>query len=261
MSVYAFSDLHAQYDLWDQIKNYIEPNDKVYCLGDCVDRGPAGLDILNEVMATSNIILLKGNHEDFINSIGFETLQYPDEDIDLAVLNMYLWRINGAENTIKDFQKMTKEKRKGLIDKIRDLPTHAEYVNKNGDLIYLCHAGRQPDTKEIHDMREGDIPMNNYIWDRRHIFDKTWRGKNNEYCVHGHTPVETMYYYVNLKINPPISQFKMYKYCEGHKINIDMGSFFNHYTCLLNLDTFEPIYFKDRTLTDKEWHKIYNGVK
>ena len=190
MSVYAFSDLHAQYDLWDQIKNYIKPNDIVYCLGDCVDRGSIGLNILNEVIKTPNIILLKGNHEDFIDSIGSETLQYSDNNIDLKVLNMYLWRINGAENTIKDFQKMTKEKRKKLINQIRKLPTHAEYINKNGDIIYLCHAGRQPDTKEIHDMREGDIPMNNYIWDRRHIFDKTWRGKNNEYCIHGHSPVQ-----------------------------------------------------------------------
>ena len=109
-------------------------------------------------------------------------------------------KTNSFVITEEPFLCYTKEKRRGLIDKIRDLPTHAEYVNKNGDLIYLCHAGRQPDTKEIQDMRRGDIPMNNYIWDRRHIFDKTWRGKNNEYCVHGHTPVETMYYYVDLKI-------------------------------------------------------------
>ncbi len=261
MSVYAFSDLHSQYDLWQQIKDFIKPEDIIYCLGDCVDRGSAGLKILNEVIETPNIILLKGNHEDFINSIGSETLQYPDKDIDLIVRNMFLWRINGAENTIKDFLKLTKEDRKKLIDTIKDLPTHAEYTNIKGDIIYLCHAGRQPDTSEIPDLHEGDIPMHNYVWDRHHLYDKKWRGKSNEYCVHGHTPVEEMYYFTNSKQDLPRSRFEIYKYCEGHKINIDMGSFFNHYACLLNLDTFEPIYFKDRTLTNEEWYEIYNGVE
>ena len=255
MSVYAFSDLHSQYDLWQQIKDFIKPEDTVYCLGDCVDRGPVGLKVLNEVMETPNIILLKGNHEDFIDSIGSETLQYPDKDIN------YLWQANGAINTIKDFLKLTKEEKRILIDKIRNLPTHAEYTNIKGDVIYLCHAGRQPDTPEILDLHKGDIPMHNYIWDRDHLFDKKWRGKSNEYCVHGHTPVEEMYYFTNSKQDLPRSRFKIHRYCEGHKINIDLGSFFNHYACLLNLDTFEPIYFKDRTLIVNEWYEIYNEVE
>ena len=44
MSTYVFSDLHAQYNLWQQIKNFIKPDDLVFCLGDCVDRGPVGLE-------------------------------------------------------------------------------------------------------------------------------------------------------------------------------------------------------------------------
>ena len=69
MATYCFSDLHAQYDLWLQIKDFLKPEDTVYCLGDCVDRGPVGLDILNEVLETPNITLLCGNHEDFIDKL------------------------------------------------------------------------------------------------------------------------------------------------------------------------------------------------
>jgi hypothetical protein len=43
----------------------------------------------------------------------------------------------------------------------------------------------------------------------------------------------------------PAVDGEIYKYCNGHKINIDLGSFSTHRTCLLNLDTFEPIYFEE----------------
>jgi serine/threonine protein phosphatase 1 len=254
MSTYAFSDLHAQYNLWTQIKNFIKPEDTVYCLGDCVDRGNAGLEILNEVMETPNIILLRGNHEDFIDSIGSEVIRCePDEDIYREVPNMYLWRMNGADNTIKAFNKLSREKKNWLINEIKKLPTHIEHTNSNGDIIYLCHAGRQPDTEEIADMGFGDVPMNNYIWDRTHLTDTKWRGKSNEYCVHGHTPIEYMFYYTmdTNEIEIPQSRFEIFKYCEDHKINIDLGSFNTHRACLLNLDTFEPIYFEDNTYKRK----------
>lgn len=259
MATFAFSDLHAQYDLWAQIRDYLKPEDTAYCLGDCVDRGAVGLDILNEVMAAPNIILLRGNHEDFIDSIGAEVARCEsDEDIDWAVPNVYLWRMNGGGNTIKDFEKLTRAKKNWLIGQIRNLPTHAEYINAAGDIIYLCHAGRQPDTVEIPDMRQGDVPMNNYIWDRHHLYEQEWRGETNEFCVHGHTPVEYMNYY---SYEIPESRFEMHRYCGGHKINIDLGAFDTHTACLLNLDTFEPIYFKDRTLTDEDWEEVEHGVE
>ena len=262
MATYAFSDLHAQYDLWQQIKDFIKPEDTVYCLGDCIDRGDVGLEILNEVIETPNIILLRGNHEDFIDSIGSEVMRCePDEDVYWTVPNLRLWYMNGAEETIKAFQSLTKAKQKYLIETIRKLPTHAEYVNTKGETIYLCHAGRQPDTVEIPDMRRGSVPMNNFIWDRRHLNQEDWNGEENEYCVHGHTPIPYMghYYWIKNEDNIP-EPGKIFKYCNGHKINIDMGAFATHMTCLFNLDTFEPIYFKDRGFSDEEFKEILNGA-
>ena len=39
MSVYAVSDLHGQLELYFKIKDFLKPEDYVYCLGDCGDRG------------------------------------------------------------------------------------------------------------------------------------------------------------------------------------------------------------------------------
>jgi hypothetical protein len=57
------------------------------------------------------------------------------------------------------------------------------------------------------------------------------------------------YYYYN-EDNFPKSKFEIFKYCDGHKIDIDLGTFITHTACLFNLDTFEPIYFKDRTISN-----------
>lgn len=248
MSTLCFSDLHANYDLWQQIKEYIKPEDTVFCLGDCVDRGDCGLEILNEVLETPNITLLRGNHEDFIDSIGSEALLCEEPEDFYWISNLELWEANGAKNTIKAFSELSKAKQKDLINKIRQLPTHVEYTNTKGDVIYLCHAGRHPYTEETIHITKSCIPVNNYIWDRNHIRQLKWDGKDNEYCVHGHTPVVYMYHYSNSNANLPKSIFEIYKYCEGHKIDIDLGVFETYTTCLLDLDTFEPIYFKDRTI-------------
>ena len=103
MATFAFSDLHAQYDLWKQIKEYIKPEDTIYCLGDCVDRGDVGLEILNEVMETPNIILLRGNHEDFIDSIGSEVIFAVITKISLTVLALKLCTVNPMKMFIGKF--------------------------------------------------------------------------------------------------------------------------------------------------------------
>jgi len=254
MSVYACSDLHAQYNLWVKIKAFLKPDDILYNLGDTVDRGSCELDILYESLEDPNVILLRGNHEDFINSIGSEVMLALDHDENIywTVQNIFLWEANGAEKTIEAFIELPREKKKWLINKIKKLPTHIEYINKKGEIIYLCHAGRQPITKEIQDMHLGKIPTNNYIWDRKHINQKHWMGKDNEYCVHGHTPIISMHRYIDIDSNPPIVNSKIYKYCDEHKINIDLGSFITHRACLLNLDTFEEIYFEDKNYEDEQ---------
>ena len=94
--------------------------------------------------------------------------------------------------------------------------------------------------------RSAIIPMNNYIWDRNHISDIVWRGEKNEFCVHGHTPVLAIDNYINRYEFLPEKTDEIYTYCNGHKIDIDLGSFITHRACLFNLDTFEPIYFEDK---------------
>ena len=60
---YAVSDLHGQGQLWEQIKEYIDDTDTLYYLGDAIDRGPDGINIMLDLLKMPNVIYLKGNHE------------------------------------------------------------------------------------------------------------------------------------------------------------------------------------------------------
>ena len=55
--MYAFSDLHGNYNLWKQIEQFLIDN-KAYaiCLGDVVARGPQGWKIFKEVIDSPYVI-------------------------------------------------------------------------------------------------------------------------------------------------------------------------------------------------------------
>ena len=65
MSHYVVSDVHGEDDRWKAMleKIHFSAQDTLYILGDVVDRGPHGVEILQEIMRTPNMKMLLGNHE------------------------------------------------------------------------------------------------------------------------------------------------------------------------------------------------------
>ena len=92
MATYAFTDLHGQYELWKQIKEFCQPDDKLYFLGDAADRGIDGVRIMVELLADPRVIYLKGNHEYFIENFFFNNSTQEALEI---------WAKNGGEPTQK----------------------------------------------------------------------------------------------------------------------------------------------------------------
>ena len=62
--VYACSDLHGMYRLWEQIRDYCDETDKIIFLGDAADRGKDGRKIIQELLADKRVTYIKGYHED-----------------------------------------------------------------------------------------------------------------------------------------------------------------------------------------------------
>ena len=89
---YAFTDIHGQYDLWEQIRDYCQPDDNLYFLGDACDRGPAGIKIIKELLTDPRVIYLKGNHEEMLEVAAAEMLEG-----DMS--GVQLWAQNGGMDT------------------------------------------------------------------------------------------------------------------------------------------------------------------
>lgn len=232
---FALSDLHGCYDLWVKIKDYIYPEDTLIFLGDAIDRGPDGIKIVEELRNRPNTIYLRGNHED----IAAAALK----DMITGALTVYnnwyspidLWQLNGGSPTEAALTNYTTEDRKELSNYFAKLPIQYTYINKNKQIIICDHCGYTPGKTY------------QPLWDRSHFIDEWPLGYDHTYIIHGHTPAEYLgTYFVANGISStvtPRGEIKIIHYCNNHKLDIDMGSVWNHVAVLLNLDTFEEIYF------------------
>ena len=131
MATYVFSDLHGQYDLWRQIKEFCKSDDKLYFLGDAADRGEQGVRIIQELIGDSRVTYLKGNHEYFIEQF------FNNASVDM----LQLWSRNGGEPTQRDLMTLSEEELNILLNKITNLPYSATYINTQGEKIFMSHSG------------------------------------------------------------------------------------------------------------------------
>ena len=235
MSVYVFSDLHGNYSLWEQIRDFMGPDDRAYCLGDCADRGPDGLRIMEEVYNDPRITYIRGNHEDMM----LNAIRRPDSYSE----ELRLWMWNGGEPTLLAW--LDEIDNTKWIRRIMDMPIYAQYINTSGNIIWMCHAGfgggNHPEDMETRDL----------IWDRTHIYEVKWYGAENEFIVHGHTPIQYLVSEMNERDrffdNNPEEDWEYTPeaiyYCEDHKIDIDLGTYMSNQAILMDLDTAEEHVF------------------
>ena len=268
--VYCSADWHGCWNVAKKVIDFLQPDDTLYFLGDATDRGLDGVKILDALINRPNTYYIKGNHDDMMASclpyiikdmheFGYvEPEFYPDQT----------WFINGAWRTIEGglleqpIKKLYKYK-----DFLNHLPTELKYESPMGHMVILEHAGYTP----------FDIPHRSHdpLWDREHFYD-IWSGywglekaypykPNKVYLVHGHTPVQYLKYYYgyrgeqpltkedliekrqflydDFKENDPIIKPTVIRYCEGHKFDVDMCTITSNRIALMDLDTFEIIYF------------------
>ena len=231
MAHYVCSDFHGMMVFYQTIKDFIQPEDIVYYLGDAGDRGPEPWECIKAILEDPQFIYIKGNHEDMlVNALG------------KGYGSRYnLLRSNGGERTYK--QCLAEDEWAKWRLKINLLPTKEIYVNSKGETIYLSHAGFTPELN-----REGELLWpwaEDLIWSRDHFLDKWPKDKMFEKAIviHGHTPTV----YLLDEIDPAYMLGEMGPgavwYCDNHKICVDTGAVFTGYCSLLNIDTWEEHIF------------------
>ena len=136
MSTYVFSDVHGHAEPLDRVLSRVSPakDDRVFCLGDMIDRGPDPVRVMRIVRAIPNATVLMGNHEDLMLNF----FAYPDDH--LSVAN---WAINGGKMTLNGLEAMDGDEAVELVNWAGTLPRWS-YTQVDGRYYLLCHAGLRP---------------------------------------------------------------------------------------------------------------------
>ena len=133
MATYVFSDIHGHAAPLQRLLDRISPadDDRFFCLGDLIDRGPDPLGVENTVRALPNVHVLMGNHEDLM----LAWYRNPQSPAALAD-----WTFNGGGVTLRALRTLGRDEQLELIDWFENLPAYA--VCSVGEQVYvLVHAG------------------------------------------------------------------------------------------------------------------------
>lgn len=227
MATYVTADIHGNYDRYLDFLQYsnFSDNDKLYIIGDVLDRGSMAIPLIQDIMKRKNVILLKGNHELMMLPV-FNDLMYQSEKMQEQIINdeMAISQI-GQEETLWAFCKLTTQEQNELTYYISQLPLYEE-IEVNGIDYILVHAGL-PDFSEM--------PMEYYdendLMFGPHDFDVNHYGGNTKIIV-GHLPTQ----FISGAIPHQI-------YHANDTIAIDCGCGFGGQLGVLCLETMEEMYF------------------
>lgn len=181
MSTYVLSDIHGLKDRYDRMLETISFSDEdvLYCLGDVVDRGPEGVEILLDMMGRKNVTLLMGNHEYMMLSYLHELRKDTHEESNRwrHLSAMYeLWSMNGGGTTLLGYEKLSRFSQDAVVEYVESLPLVIPDLRIGGKRYYLVHgAPVLPHVsddiiyfKDLHpfDVVEDDDLVKSYLWDR-----------------------------------------------------------------------------------------------
>ncbi len=162
--------------------------DFLYILGDVVDRGEHGAELLSWIIRQSNVQLLLGNHEDMLLNCDHLFREAAGEDPQEITQDQMFWyrnwMRNGAAPTVRglrELQSRDPEQVDDILEYLRKAPLYV-CVKAGGEDYVLVHSGLG------HFRRHR--PLKNYsrhdlLWERPTVDTVYYSGKT---VIFGHTP-------------------------------------------------------------------------
>ena len=114
--IYCVSDIHGELDKFERMLERINfcDADRLYIIGDVIDRGAMGVELLQKIMSAANMTMLLGNHEQMCLS----TLS-PHNEFGAREL----WRQNGGMPTYRKLlYRLTPGERHRILRFLSGLP-------------------------------------------------------------------------------------------------------------------------------------------
>ena len=187
--IYCMSDIHGDYEKYCRMLEIIRlrEEDRLYILGDVVDRGPEPIQILLDMMQRFNIRPILGNHEYMaVLCLHALTKEVTEETIaELSAENikdLLNWQQEGGLPTLEGFCRLDVTQRKEVLEYLLEFELYEE-LTVNGTRYLLAHAGPKNFSG---DRPLWDYGLHEWIWTR---LDYTKRYYKDRLLVTGHTPV------------------------------------------------------------------------
>lgn len=128
--IYLMSDIHGDYQSFYNmlVKINFSSVDHLYILGDAVDKGEDNLCLLDMIRKSSNIILIKGNHE------------YLFERYLQGIISAEFWDACGGKATRQEADQLMEKKKESYLEFLKSLPLY-KMLNVKGKNYFLTHSG------------------------------------------------------------------------------------------------------------------------
>ena len=224
--VYVVSDLHGCYDKYKKLLERINltENDSLYILGDIVDRGDGGMEILLDLANRKNIFAYRGNHNHCARMLLKNSLIPNDGYSADGLIEVFrIWLSDGGNTTYEGFMKMNKEKQYIALNYLNSLPLFEE-LSVGNQKFFLAHT--VPTKEKILHMdncRLYDFVMGEPEYEKTYLEDTI--------VITGHTPTGF--------IDPDYTG-RIWK--GNNHIAIDCSAFFGNPMGCIFLDTMEELY-------------------
>lgn len=251
---YVCSDLHGCFDLYEQINNFILPDDMVIFLGDAIDRGPYSYETMEAIRTNPQWIYLKGNHEAMLEDAIDEKLDNADKP---SINFSYALCINnGAEDKGESaYHQIIKNNQLREYSNFlaNGMWSHYTIENTTGIRVILTHAGYTPlpNKNPKTYLKDEDL-----FWNRTHFSENIPQEEMDmpTIIIHGHTPTPFLIAEVPECQKFGDSKFPLCRYGNG-KIDIDAGSFASGIAYLVDITDISLDHMNFKTFYSKEVYK------
>ena len=217
------SDIHGQYRMFRRMLDRIgfSGSDRLYVIGDAIDRGPDSIPLLLDIMCRDNVTFLIGNHEHMM----LQTLVYKDPD------EMHAWMLNSGRETLEHFETMDRQLRIKLLRWLIRCPLLIPELRVGDRRFYLAHAchALYPEHEVLYYKDAGKANIEQIVWSREYCdidrfrqgykYNRLYEKYPGTTLIIGHTPVQKCSYgSVTKRGYGRISHA-----CSGHLVNVDCG--------------------------------------
>lgn len=229
--IYVIGDIHGCKAKYDEMLEKLNPGelDAVFVLGDVIDVGDDGIEILTDMMYRANIYPILGEREYYAKKFlpliaekgsaekALESLDGDEKD------ELTKWLSMKSEKTIEAFLKLGDEEKEGILEFLEEFAPFEE-IECKGKKFILTHAGiRYHDERDLYEHEEEDF-----------IFAETDYNKiyfPNAYLVTGHTPTVAIG-----------KEFAGKVYAKKRHLALDCGAAFGGRLAAVCLDTLKVSY-------------------